>query len=312
MVAPDLFVSWLDSTITYKGTTYHRGGVEGVTANYAAATNVTVREGRFITEADDTNRRNVMVVGVNVADALFPGQQENVVGTEVKLSGRPFEIIGVLEKRKNAIFGENDEDNAIYIPFRTAHEVSPGSEYVLLVIQAKTGELRAALDQSEEILRRRRGVKFDQPNNFDLGTADKFVQQFDSIFAMIGLIAIAISGVGLLVGGVGVMNIMLVSVTERTQEIGVRKALGARRRDIVRQFLYEAMTLTAAGGVIGVVIAVGVSKIISFLLPNLPAQIPLWAVVSGLAVSVFVGLVFGVWPARKASRLDPIECLRYE
>ena len=312
LVAPDLFVSWLDSTITYKGTTYHRGGVEGVTANYAAATNVTVREGRFITEADDTNRRNVMVVGVNVADALFPGQQENVVGTEVKLSGRPFEIIGVLEKRKNAIFGENDEDNAIYIPFRTAHEVSPGSEYVLLVIQAKTGELRAALDQSEEILRRRRGVKFDQPNNFDLGTADKFVQQFDSIFAMIGLIAIAISGVGLLVGGVGVMNIMLVSVTERTQEIGVRKALGARRRDIVRQFLYEAMTLTAAGGVIGVVIAVGVSKIISFLLPNLPAQIPLWAVVSGLAVSVFVGLVFGVWPARKASRLDPIECLRYE
>jgi len=311
-VAGDLFVSWLDSTITYKGTTYHRGGVEGVTANYAAATNVTVREGRFITEADDTNRRNVMVVGVNVADALFPGQQENVVGTEVKLSGRPFEIIGVLEKRKNAIFGENDEDNAIYIPFRTAHEVSPGSEYVLLVIQAKTGELRAALDQSEEILRRRRGVKFDQPNNFDLGTADKFVQQFDSIFAMIGLIAIAISGVGLLVGGVGVMNIMLVSVTERTQEIGVRKALGARRRDIVRQFLYEAMTLTAAGGVIGVVIAVGVSKIISFLLPNLPAQIPLWAVVSGLAVSVFVGLVFGVWPARKASRLDPIECLRYE
>jgi len=155
-------------------------------------------------------------------------------------------------------------------------------------------------------------VKFDQPNNFDLGTADKIVQQFDSITAMIGLIAIAISGVGLLVGGIGVMNIMLVSVTERTQEIGVRKAIGARRRDIVRQFLYEAMTLTAAGGVIGVVIAVGVSKIISFLLPNLPAQIPLWAVVSGLAVSVFVGLVFGVWPARKASRLDPIECLRYE
>jgi putative ABC transport system permease protein len=311
-VAGDLFVSWLDSTITYKGITYHRGGVEGVTASYAAATNVSVREGRFITEADDTNRRNVMVVGVNVVDALFPGEQANVVGTEVKLGGRPFEIIGVLEKRKNAIFGENDEDNAIYIPLRTAHEVSPGSEYLMLVIQAKTGQLRAALDQSEEILRRRRGVKFDQPNNFDLGTADKFVQQFDSIFAAIGLIAIAISGVGLLVGGVGVMNIMLVSVTERTQEIGVRKAIGARRRDIVRQFLYEAMTLTAAGGVIGVVLAILVSKLVGFLLPTLPAAIPLWAVVTGLAVSVFVGLVFGVWPARKASRLDPIECLRYE
>jgi len=311
-VADDLFVSWLDSTITYKGTTYHRGGVEGVSANYASATNVSVRDGRFITDADDSNRRNVMVVGVNVVDALFPGREGDVVGTEVKLGGRPFEIIGVLEKRKNAIFGENDEDNAIYIPFRTAHEVSPGSEYVLLVIRAKSGQLRAALDQTEEILRRRRGVKFDQPNNFDLGTADKFVQQFDGIFAAFGLVAIAISGVGLLVGGVGVMNIMLVSVTERTQEIGVRKAIGARRRDIVRQFLYEAMTLTFIGGVIGVVLAVGISKIVAFFFPVLPAAIPLWAVVTGLVVSVFVGLVFGVWPARKASRLDPIECLRYE
>jgi putative ABC transport system permease protein len=312
IVAPDLFVSWLDSTITYKGTNYRRGGVEGVTANYASATNVSVRDGRFITEADDNNRRNVMVVGVNVVDALFPGRESDVVGTEVKLGGRPFEIIGVLEKRKNAIFGENDEDNSIYIPFRTAHEVSPGSEYVMLVIRARSGQLRAALDQVEEVLRRRRGVKFNEPNNFDLGTADKIVQQFDSITGMIGLIAIAISSVGLLVGGIGVMNIMLVSVTERTQEIGVRKAIGARRRDIVRQFLYEAMTLTALGGVIGVVFAVGISKIIAFLLPALPAAIPLWAVVAGLLVSIFVGLVFGVWPARKASRLDPIECLRYE
>jgi putative ABC transport system permease protein len=311
-VAPDLFVAWFDSTVTYKGTNYRRGGVEGVTANYASATNVSVRDGRFITEADDNNRRNVMVIGVNVVDALFPGREGDVVGTEVKLGGRPFEIIGVLEKRKNAIFGENDEDNSIYIPFRTAHEVSPGSEYVMLVIRARSGQLREALDQTEEVLRRRRGVKFDQPNNFDLGTADKIVQQFDSITGMIGMIAIAISSVGLLVGGIGVMNIMLVSVTERTQEIGVRKAIGARRRDIVRQFLYEAMTLTAMGGIIGVVFAVGISKIIAFLLPALPAAIPLWAVVAGLLVSVFVGLVFGVWPARKASRLDPIECLRYE
>ncbi|MDT5261089.1 MAG: putative transport system permease protein [Acidobacteriota bacterium] len=312
IVAPDLFVAWFDSTITYKGTNYRRGGVEGVTANYAAATNVSVRDGRFITEADDNNRRNVMVIGVNVVDALFPGREGDVVGTEVKLGGHPFEIIGVLEKRKNAIFGENDEDNSIYIPFRTAHEVSPGSEYLMLVIRARSGQLRQALDQVEEVLRRRRGVKFNEPNNFDLGTADKIVQQFDSITGMIGLIAIAISSVGLLVGGIGVMNIMLVSVTERTQEIGVRKAIGARRRDIVRQFLYEAMTLTAMGGIIGVVFAVGISKIIAFLLPALPAAIPLWAVVAGLLVSIFVGLVFGVWPARKASRLDPIECLRYE
>jgi len=312
IVAPDLFVSWWDSTITYKGTNYKRGGVEGVTADMAAATNISVREGRFITESDDTNRRNVMVIGNNVVEALFPGREADVVGTEVKLSGRPFEIIGVLEKRKNAIFGENDEDNAVYIPFRTARELSPRSEFVMLVIRARSGQLRQALDQVEDVLRRRRGVKFNEANNFDLGTADKIVQQFDSITAMIGLIAIAISSVGLLVGGIGVMNIMLVSVTERTQEIGVRKAIGARRRDIVRQFLYEAMTLTFIGGVIGVIFAVGISKIIAFLLPALPAAVPLWAVVTGLVVSVFIGLVFGVWPARKASRLDPIECLRYE
>ena len=299
-VAPDLFVSWWDSTVSYKGTNYRRGGVEGVTASYAAATNVSIRDGRFITDSDDTNRRNVMVVGVNVVDALFPGREAEAVGTEVKLSGRPFEIIGVLEKRKNAIFGENDEDNAIYIPFRTAREVSPGSEYVMLVIQAKSGRLREALDQVEDVLRRRRNVKFDQPNNFDLGTAEKMVSQFDSITAMIGVFGIALSSVGLLVGGIGVMNIMLVSVTERTREIGIRMAIGARGSDVLTQFLVESVVMSVLGGVVG--LAVGYAG----------SAIPLWAVIAGLLVSVFVGLVFGVWPARKASRLDPIECLRYE
>ena len=129
---------------------------------------------------------------------------------------------------------------------------------------------------------------------------------------MVGVIAIAISSVGLMVGGIGVMNIMLVSVTERTQEIGVRKALGARRRDITNQFLFEAMTLTFLGGMLGVTLAVGTSKLIMLLIPSIPASVPMWAVTSGITVSVAVGLIFGVWPARKAARLDPIECLRYE
>jgi len=230
----------------------------------------------------------------------------------VRMGGYNFEIVGVLEKRKAGFFGENEEDNAVFIPMRTAQKVAPAKGHLLFVIRGRSGQVNEALTQSEEILRRRRNVKFEAPNNFDIKTADKFIEQFDSITAMVGLIAIAISSLGLLVGGIGVMNIMLVSVTERTKEIGVRKALGARRRDIVRQFLFEAMTLTFLGGILGVVLAVGISRIIMLLVPSLPASIPSWAVITGLTVSVGVGLIFGVWPARKASRLDPIECLRYE
>ena len=283
-----------------------------MTANYADLTNVTIREGRFITDADDDQRRNVLVIGVNAADALFPGEQSNIAGKEVRMGGLNFEIVGVLEKRKAGFFGENEEDNAVYLPLRTAQKVAPARGWLLFVIKARGGQLNEALTQSEDILRRRRNVNFGDPNNFDIKTADNFVKQFDSITAMVGLIAIAISSLGLLVGGIGVMNIMLVSVTERTQEIGVRKALGARRRDITNQFLFEAMTLTFIGGMIGVLSAVGISNLIMLLIPSLPASVPTWAVVSGLSVSIFVGLVFGVWPARKAARLDPIECLRYE
>jgi putative ABC transport system permease protein len=252
-----------------------------------------------------------MVIGVNAADALFPGK-DNISGTQGRMGGYNFEIVGVLEKRKAGFFGENEEDNAVYIPFRTAQKVAPAKGYLLLVIRGRSGQVSEALTQAEEILRRRRGVKFGDPNNFDIKTADKFIEQFDSITAMVGLIAIAISSLGLLVGGIGVMNIMLVSVTERTKEIGVRKAMGARRRDIVRQFLFEAMMLTFLGGVLGVTLAFGISRLIMFFVPALPASIPTWAVVTGLTVSIGVGLIFGVWPARKASRLDPIECLRYE
>jgi putative ABC transport system permease protein len=304
--------SSFDDNITYQGNNYRWGDTSGVTPNYADLSNVAIREGRFITEADDEQRRNVVVIGVNAADALFPGQEDRIAGTQVRMGGYNFEVIGVLEKRKSAFFGENDEDNKVFIPLRTAQKIAPGRGWLLFIIRARSGQLSEALTQSEDILRRRRNVKFGDPNNFDIKTADKFVEQFDSIFAMVGLVAIAISSLGLLVGGIGVMNIMLVSVTERTQEIGIRKALGARRRDIVNQFLLEAMTLTCFGGMIGVVLAIGISKLVILLVPSLPASIPMWAVTTGVTVSTGVGLIFGVWPARKASRLDPIECLRYE
>jgi putative ABC transport system permease protein len=314
IVAPNVGYSGgpFDDNITYQGKNYRWGNTQGVTPNYAGIVNIVLREGRFLTESDEEQRRNVMVIGVNAADALFPGQQNNIAGTEVRMGGYNFEIVGVLEKRKAGFFGENEEDNAVLIPFRTAQKVAPARGWMLFIIQARSGQLNEALTQSEDILRRRRNVKFGDPNNFDIKTADNFVKQFDSIFAMVGLVAIAISSLGLLVGGIGVMNIMLVSVTERTQEIGIRKALGARRRDITNQFLFEAMTLTFLGGMLGVTLAIGTSKLIMLLIPSIPASVPMWAVTTGITVSVGVGLIFGVWPARKAARLDPIECLRYE
>jgi putative ABC transport system permease protein len=298
-------------TITYQGYTYRRGNLSGVSANYAQTTNVAVSDGRFISDFDDQHRRDTMVIGVSVADALF-WDHKSAIGSYVKMGDRTFEIVGVLQKRKSAFLGENDEDNAVYIPFRTMRQIAPGRRWTMLIIQAKSGKIRQALDQVEGVLRRQRGVKFNENSNFDLGTADRFISEFDNITKLAGLIAIAMSSVGLLVGGIGVMNIMLVSVTERTPEIGVRKALGARARDITTQFLCEAMTLTFLGGFTGVLLAIGVSQILMFFIPSLPATIPIWAVVAGLLVSVAVGLLFGVWPARKASRLDPVECLRYE
>lgn len=311
-VANDGFIEWnFDKTLTYGGQTYKQANLEGVSANFALITNLAVQAGRFISEMDDQHRREVMVIGKGAAEALFPAGIDTVIGKQVTMGGKPYEIIGVLEPRKGGIMGETEE-NSVLIPFRTLRKISPRSEWMMLVVRAQSGQLKKALEQVEDILRRQRGVKYDEKNNFDLTTADRFIEQFDSITAMVGLVAIALSSVGLLVGGIGVMNIMLVSVTERTSEIGIRKAIGARRRDITTQFLFEAMTLTLLGGVLGVLLAVGVSQIIILIFPSLPASIPMWAVIAGLVVSAAVGLIFGVWPARKAARLDPIDALRYE
>jgi len=221
-------------------------------------------------------------------------------------------VVGTVEKRKGGFFGENEQDRAVLVPYRSMKKMMPWEDKHLLLIQAKAGMLKNALDEVESVLRRRRAVKPSEPRNFDLTTSERFIEQFDSITAAVGLIAIAISGVGLLVGGIGVMNIMLVSVTERTREIGVRKAIGATRRDIVFQFLCEAMTLTGVGGVFGILLAIATSYLVAAFFPSLPASIPPWAVITGFTVSVAIGLIFGVWPARKAAHLDPIEALRYE
>jgi putative ABC transport system permease protein len=314
LVAPGIgnFGPSFDDNLIYEGRNYRRANTDGVSPNYDQIVNVVIKHGRFITAADDLQRRQVLVIGVNAADALFPGEEQNAIGKMVRMNGQSWEIIGVLEKRKAGFFGENEEDSKVLLPYRTARKVAPQRQYLLHIIKAKSGRVTEALEESESILRQRRGLTFDKPDDFDIKTADQFIKQFDGITGMVGLIAIAISCLGLLVGGIGVMNIMLVSVTERTKEIGIRKAVGATKRAIVLQFLLEAMTLTFIGGVIGIIAAAAISNLILLLIPSIPAQIPLWAVLLGLGVSVFVGLVFGVLPARKASRLDPIECLRYE
>ncbi len=314
LMAPRIgsFNGGFDDNLVYNGKNYRWALTDGVTPNYMELTNIVLKSGRFISESDNLQRRNVLVVGVNCVDALFPGQEDEVVGKVVRMNGTTWEIIGVIEKRKAGFFGENEEDRKVFLPYRTARKAAPEREEEMLVIQAKQGQLNDAVAEVDGILRQRREVKHGEPSDFDLKTADKFIAQFDGIMGGVGLAAIAISCLGLLVGGIGVMNIMLVSVTERTKEIGIRKAIGATKGAIVLQFLLEAMTLTFFGGIIGVVTAIGISNLIMLLIPSIPAQVPLWAILAGLGTSIGVGLIFGVLPARKASRLDPIECLRYE
>lgn len=307
--------SWgtgFDDNMIYKDKNYRWAKTDGVTTNYPGITNLVVREGRWLTEMDNFERRNVLVVGVNAVEALFNGDSAEAVGKLIRMNGDTWEIVGVMEKRQSGFFGENEEDSKIFMPFRTARKVAPTRDAVLHIVQAKNGLLREAVLEIEDVLRVRREVKEGSPNNFDIKTADDFMSQFDGMIAGIGGAAIAISCLGLLVGGIGVMNIMLVSVTERTKEIGIRKAIGATKSAIIFQFLAEAMALTLLGGLIGLVLSIGTSNLILLLLPSLPAKIEPWMIILSLTVSILIGLIFGVLPARKAANLDPIECLRYE
>lgn len=300
------------SIITAKVRGYDTDNLQivGTTANAIEITPHGFDEGRYFTDEEAIRGAHVAVLGNDIAHTLFP--QGDAVGRTFIMDGAEFTVVGVSEKAKGGFLGENGQDSQVVIPLKTAQGHYPQLNSYLITAKAKEGMRKAAYDDVEAILRRTRHLKPDQPDDFSMQTPDQVMQQIDKVTGLIGLVAIAISGLGLLVGGIGVMNIMLVSVTERTREIGVRKALGARRIDIIGQFLAEAMALTGCGGLLGIVVAVLIAALIGALVPSLPARVPSWAVVTALVVSMGIGLFFGTWPAVKAARLDPVEALRYE
>jgi len=282
----------------------------GTTANAIELSPKDFDQGRYFTDEEESRGGHVAVLGFDLAKVLYP--DGNAEGKTLIVDGAEYTVVGVFAKAKGGFFGQNGADTQMTIPLKTAEERYPNINRYMITAKAKPGMRKDTFDEVDDIIRKARGLKRGAPDDFSLSTPDQIIEQFDKITGLIGLIAIAISALGLLVGGIGVMNIMLVSVTERTREIGVRKAIGARRLDIIGQFLAEAMALTGVGGTVGIIMAVLITMLIGALVPALPAVVPSWAIITAFTVSVAVGLFFGVWPAVKASRLDPVEALRYE
>ncbi|MEK7831665.1 MAG: ABC transporter permease [Acidobacteriota bacterium] len=296
--------------IRFQNTEMVNATVQGTLPAYFRMGNTEVTEGRFFGDGENMTRADVCVIGRDVANTLFPAI--NAIDKEIMINGRNYRVIGVLKKRETFISPSDDpgnENKAVYIPYETIRKIFPNVKENFVMAQFAPGKQEQAIDEIRQTLRKNRKVAYGQPDNFGIQTSEGIIQQFQSITGGVFLLMVAISSVGLLIGGIGVMNIMLVSVTERTKEIGVRKAIGARRRDIVMQFLIEAATLTGLGGLIGILLGWGLAEIIKLVMPTF---VPLWAPIVGFVVSVGLGVGFGLWPAWKAARLDPIEALRYE
>jgi ABC-type antimicrobial peptide transport system permease subunit len=296
-------------TARYKGQNMDDALFVGVTAEHLNLINATIHEGRFFTDPEDQHRRDVAVIGNGVSERFFP--HADPIGKSILVDGHSLEVVGTLTKFKSFL-GDDSNDKAIMAPYSTFQKIYPEAKDNFISVLAQPGKMDQAKDEVTELLRRRRHVKPSDPDNFGIASAESVIGEFRSVISTVALVTIVVSSIGLLVGGIGVMNIMLMSVTERTREIGVRKALGARRSDITWQFLLEAMTVTAFGGLIGIAAGWLISLAIRTFVPGLPSTVPLWSVISGFTVATSVGLFFGLWPALKASRLDPITALRYE
>lgn len=307
-VSPMLFIDNNNLAARYKGNDVYGINLIGVEEAYAREGQAEVNSGRFLTDEDSRRRAQVAVLGADISKSLYG--ELDPVGKIVTVNGHEYEVIGTMNKPAASFFGQ--DDLRVLVPYFTMQKNYPMARDLAIVVNAKDGQLPRALDDVRVILRVDRRVPYDKPDNFGMSTADQMVSDFRQITAMVALVMVVLSSVGLLVGGIGVMNIMLVSVTERTKEIGVRKAIGARRSDIILQFLLEAVVLTALGGVAGIIFGWMVALVSRLIFPTIPSSVPLWAAALGLIVSAGTGLFFGIWPASKAARLDPVEALRYE
>ena len=272
-----------------------------------------VSHGREFNDTDAEHRAPVVLLGYDSTNTLFPEGADRAGGQEVTIDGQLFTVIGTMEKRRQGISGgSNPEDNIAVMPVTTLRKLYPNQkDYVIFAKASDPNNVGEAVEEIRDLLRRKRRLSNDKPDDFALFTPDYFLDLWKKISSLIFILVFAVALIGLVVGGIGVMNIMLVSVTERTREIGVRKAIGAKRNNILAQFLIEAVTLSAVGGVIGILFGSGISLLLRYG-AHFPAHLSFFWILAALVVCALIGIVFGVYPAWKAARLDPVEALRYE
>ena len=308
---PEAFLNSI--TVRYRDRTARNTIVQGVTPQAEIVMNLQLTAGRWVNDADHSHRSNVVVLGHDTAETIFPANVDPI-DKEVDIQGNVFRVIGVMAKRKDALTpGANPNDNLAAMPVGTFWRLHPEQKDFMFVVSPVSQEaMPRTMEQIEQLMRIRRGVPANKDSDFAISTQDTFTDLWNQISSGIFTVMLAISAIALLVGGVGVMNIMLVSVTERTREIGIRKAIGATQRDILTQFLFEAMTLTAVGGILGILAGAAIAVLIRTLVPFLPATVSFFWVTMGFATSVGTGLIFGIYPAYRAAMLSPIEALRYE